>query len=106
MFFPLTMIPSRATMNASPLGSTIGSLGLFFMAEYVELISPIVNTPPSVNPVANDRDSAKVEMGDSEGLVANMFSGTVEPSKLVLLSATKTEERRGRPTPISPLLPF
>lgn len=75
------MIPSIATIHL--LAEITGNLGLLLIAEYVELISPIVKTPPSVRPFEKDLDSAKVVNCGRDEFEAKICSSTVAPSNSV-----------------------
>lgn len=100
-FFPLTTIPSMNTTHRSD--STTLNFGLFDTCVKLESTSPMEKTPPSVKPVAKERDKEKVMNCEMEELSARMFSTRGFPSNREFASAVSTEERRGGPTPSSPV---
>ena len=95
------MIPSMSTTHRSD--STTVNFGLFVICVKLESTSPIEKMPPSVKPVAKERDKENVMNCEMDELSARMFSTSGFPSNLELASALSTDERRGGPTPSSPV---
>ena len=105
-FWPLTTIPSISTTQR--LWLTTSRFGWLVTEESVLFTSPIVYVPPSVEPVANERERLNVEICGNEPFSAKILSTSVLPwfSNCVFSNASFMAERAGGPTPSNPLSLF